>query len=101
MGQEFLNDLRSNPRDFHQLGFQMPLRPAVAMKRYGEPVTLIANLLDQAQYRRPSFQNDGIVFPAGDINDLLTLGNTGQWLIDDVQIVQCRPSRVKLPNSAV
>jgi hypothetical protein len=70
------------------------------MESDGKTVTFVADVLYQAQNRGTTIEHDGVVFPARDINDFLSLGDTGKGLIDDIQLVQGGLRRVQLAQES-
>src|SRR5438067_6705312 len=60
--KQLLNAARTHSGDLVELGFQRSARTALAVKTDGEAVCLIADLLDQMQQGRMSFQTDRFVF---------------------------------------
>src|SRR5688572_6624296 len=101
MAEQFLLGPRTDTGDLRQLGTSLTLCPAGAMESYGETMAFVTNLLDQPQNGRSAVQDDGFVLAAGDVDDLLALGDAGKRLIDDVQGIQRGLRRVKLPDTAV
>ena len=74
---------------------------ALAMERNGKSVRLVANLLNQVQNGRVALQNNGFIFLAQNVKNLLFLRNAGNGLIDDLQRFERLRRGVKLPDSTV
>src|SRR4051812_6557143 len=79
----------------------MALVTPLTMKTDRKAMALVADLLDQSQNRRPAFQHDGFIFSSGDVNDLFAFSNAGQWLIYDIQSIQCRLCCMELADATV
>ena len=62
--QQFLRRPRSDAGNVVKRAAGLPFAAALTMKRHSEAVRLVANLLNQVEYRRVALQNDGLVFLA-------------------------------------
>src|SRR5713226_1274110 len=62
---------------------------------------LIPNLLDEMEDRRMALQYDRLVFLAEDVEDFFFLGDAREWLIDDLQRLECLRCGMELPDSAI
>ena len=83
MPQEFLGRLVSNARNLEQFCGKLPPLAAGAMERDGEPMGLVADLLDQVQRRGVVIQHDGLILAPVGIKCFFSLGDASQRLVDD------------------
>src|SRR6266481_7600504 len=71
------------------------------MVGHGKTVTLVANLLHQVEYRRPTIQHHRLVLLPIDVDDLLALCNGREWLQRNANLLERRVGRVQLTESTV
>src|SRR5438105_3936624 len=81
MAEQFLRGFQANAFNLGQLGRKRPAAAALAMEGDRETMTLVANLLNHAQNRRPAVQNNRLIFPAGNVDDLFLFRDARQGLI--------------------
>src|SRR5688572_6685489 len=79
----------------------MALRSPGSMKGNRKPVTFITDLLDHLQDRRAPVEDHGLILSARNVENLLAFGDTGQWLIDDIQRIQGCLGRMQLADPPV
>ena len=101
MRKKFLHGLWANTGDLGQFRAQVPAASPFSMKRDCESMTLIADLLNQSKNRRSFFKNNGVIFAAGNVDDLLTLCDACQRLIDNIKGIQSGLGRMQLSQTAV
>src|SRR3984893_2742073 len=71
------------------------------MEGYGEAMSFVADHLYEMQDRRMMIENHGLVFLSVDINNLFSLGDRSQRLVDDFERFECLRGCVKLSDAAV
>ena len=86
--QQLLHGSRTDAGNFVEFRFQGSARAALPVKTDGEAVRFVADLLNQMQQRRMSFQADRFVLLAEDEQNLFLFGDCRHRLIDDFQLFQ-------------
>ena len=83
--QKTLRRFWTDTGDFQKRGSGLPFAAALAVKRDGETVSLVADLLDEMKNRRVAVEDDGLVFLAVNVKNFFFFGDAGERLIDDLQ----------------
>ena len=85
VSQEALAGLCANTGDVQQFGAAVAHGAALAVVADGEAVALVADHLDEMEHRRAAVEDDGLVFRAVEIDDLLLFGDGGERLRGDAE----------------
>src|SRR5690349_7262346 len=72
---------RSYSRNFQQFGGAVAHLAAFAVEGDGEAVGFVADLLHKVQDGRVVVERDRFIFLSVDVDDLLALGDGGEWLV--------------------
>src|SRR5260370_37505182 len=99
--QELLSCAFADPRNLQERAVNLALSAPLPMKRHGEAMGLVADLLDQVKDRRMALENDGLVLLPVNVNDFFLLRDAGERLIDNLQSFHRLGGGVQLPDAAV
>src|SRR5688572_18236052 len=92
--------LRANPDQLVELTSQRSASAAAAVRRHREPVSLIADHLQELQSRLVSIQPHRL-FYLRQVNLFLPLGQPGDGGLLDSQLAQCGQRRVELTPATI
>ena len=90
MRQELLCRFQADSFDLTKFRGKRSASAPFAMEGDGKTMAFIADLLNEPQDRRAPFQHYGLVLTARDVNNLFSLCDARQLLVDNVQFVESR-----------